>query len=361
MNVFDDFEDDVEKGIRGQNLGLSTGLSKFDKLIGKVQGSTYYLIGGNTGTGKTAFVDFCFVLSPYADYLKQTINRHLSEAPLIKLRVFYYSFEIAAKVKIAKWVCALMYYRYGMIIDIKEVYSRNSILSEEKYQLIKGCRQYVEQMMEHVHIFDHPMNPYGIYKEVSDYMNVNGKEINVIKVIKGKEFTFKKYIPNDPYEIVLVIEDHIGLARKEKDLLTKKDIIDKGSENAITLRNRYGVSKVAVSQFNRDLADIDRRRFTELTPQLEDFKNTGNVAEDCNIAMTLFNPDRYNLNEYSGIQRIKDFGGRYRSLSLLKFREGGDMIKHDLNFCGENGVFRELPVPFMQHNYKEAREFTKFT
>jgi replicative DNA helicase len=191
-------------------------------------------------------------------------------------------------------------------------------------------------------------------------MTLNGQVVETKKVVKGKELVFKKYIPNDPFEIVELIEDHIGLARKEKELITKKDIIDKGSENAITLRNFFGVSKIAISQFNRDMADMDRRRFTELTPQLEDFKNSGNVSEDADMVWTIFNPDRYNLTEYSGIQRIKDFGGRYRSLSILKSRDGGDMIKHDLNFCGENGVFRELPTPFMQHNYREAKEFTKF-
>jgi replicative DNA helicase len=364
--VFDDFLDDVDRGREGRNYGLSTGIKKLDKAIGGVQGNTYYLIGGNTGTGKSAFVDHAFVLSPYANYLQSNINSRYNETPIIKPRIFYYSMEISARKKIAKWVCHLMYERHKMIIDIKEVYSKQSILADEKYRLIKSCRDYIEGMMDYVHIFDSPINPFGIYKTVSSYMEKNGKITEQKRLIKGEELSFKKYIPNDPYEIVLVIVDHIGLLRPEKEFRTKKEIIDHDSENAISLRNFFGVSRVSISQFNRELADIDRRRFTELSPQLEDFKNTGNASEDAEVVMTIFNPARYNLVTYGGSGEGTGFnltllGGRYRSASILKQRDGEDMLKLNLNFMGEAGHFRDYPDPFMQHHYKEAREYTKFT
>lgn len=361
MQLFDDFLDDVNRGRLGLNYGLSTGMPKLDNLIGGVQRSTYTCIGGNTGTGKTAFADAAFVLNPYADFLRQGINKDPNK-PRVSLRVFYYSFEIAAKRKIAKWVCFLMYESHGLIIDINEVYSKRNQISEEKYQLIKSCRDYIERMLEYVHIYDGATNPYGIYKEVSDYMNLNGKIIEQTKIVKGKEIKRRVFIPNDPYEIVELIEDHIGLLRGEKEIRTKKEIIDKDSENSISLRNFFGVSKVAISQFNRDLADMDRRRFTELSPQLEDFKNTGNVAEDAEIVMTLFNPLRYNIMEYGGHSNLMNFGGRYRSLSILKNRDGADMIKHNLNFMGEAGHFREFPDPyFPERHTTQAKQYTKFT
>lgn len=151
------------------------------------------------------------------------------------------------------------------------------------------------------------------------------------------------------------------LLRGEKELHSTKEKIDKYSEQAIGLRNFFGVSSVAISQFNRDLADIDRRRFTELTPQLADFKNTGNVSEDCNVAITLFNPSRYNLNEYNGHTNLTQYGGRFRSVSILKNRNGGDLVKISQNFLGEAGVFRDFPSVIMNHTIREAREFTKFT
>lgn len=370
MSYFDDFIEDVEAGRQGRNIGLSTGSKKLDNALGGVQRGTYYLIGGNTGTGKTAFADHAFVLSPYENYLHNVIGERHSDKPLIKLRVFYYSMEIAARKKIAKWVCYLLYRRHQLIIDIKEVYSRRSQISDEKFELIKSARNYIEKMEDYVHIFDRPINPYGIYKEVSEYMERNGKTTTITKIVKGHELSFKQYTPNDPYEIVLVVVDHIGLLRPEKvrndkgevvaEYRVKKEIIDHDSENAITLRNLYGVSRISISQFNRDLADMDRRRFTELSPQLEDFKNTGNASEDAEVVMTLFNPLRYNILEYGGLN-LSRIGGRYRSLSILKSRDGDDMLKLNLNFLGEVGYFRDFPDPLSEHHYTEAKEYRKFT
>jgi hypothetical protein len=101
---------------------------------------------------------------------------------------------------------------------------------------------------------------------------------------------------------------------------------------------------------------MDRRRFTELSPQLEDFKNSGGPAEDAEIVMTLFNPLRYNIKEYSGMN-VSLIEGRYRSLAVLKDRDGSDMLKFNLNFLGECGHFREFPDPFMQDDYRLAKEY----
>lgn len=350
--LFDDFLGEVDKGRSGENISLSTGLPKLDELIGGVGKATYYLIGANLGIGKTALADHSFVLMPYDQMLNNPEGN--------KIRIYYYSFEISRLKKIAKWVCHLIFRKYGIIIDIKEVYSRRSILSDEKYRMIKEFRDYIDKMEEYVHIFDIPINPTGLYMDVKKYMEANGKVIDVPKMIKGVEITFHKYVSNDPKEIFLYIEDHVGLARGEKDARTKKERIDKGSEYAVQLRNFYGASKLAISQFNREIADLDRRRFAELTPQLEDFKDSGNSQEDADVVMSLFNPLRYNMTEYNGMNVI-GFGGRYRNMVVLKNRDGQDMKKHHLNMLGETGFFREFPDPFMNHHIREGKDFTKFT
>lgn len=353
MNVFNDFLYEVDNGRQGLNLSLSTGLPKLDQLIGGVGKNTYTLIGANLGVGKTAFVDHCYVLSPYHQMI--TTNTPL------KIRTFYYSFEIRKNAKIAKWVCHLIFRKYGIVMDIKEVYSRRSILSQERYDMICEMREYIDKMSDYVHIFDRPLNPTGIFMDMKGYAEKNGKIIEETKNIKGKEFTFKRYVANDPNEIVQYIEDHIGKARGEKDLRSKKEIIDKGSDYAVDLRNFFGMSKVAISQFNREIADTDRRRFGELTAQLEDFKDTGNASEDADIVAAIFNPLRYNLNEYSGMTNIIGLGGRYRNFICLKNRDGQDMKKHHLNMLGEVGHFREFPDPFMPTpHFNQAKLYTQF-
>jgi replicative DNA helicase len=121
MSYFDDFLHDVDRGRLGLNRSLSTGLPKLDQYIGGVQKQVYYLVGGNTGTGKTAFADAAFVLNPYIHMRHLLLNPVEGITPM-SYRVFYYSFEISARKKIAKWVCYLIFIEYGLVIDIKEVY-----------------------------------------------------------------------------------------------------------------------------------------------------------------------------------------------------------------------------------------------
>jgi len=348
--IFDDFLYEVDRGRQGDNIGFSTGCPKLDSLIGGVGRATYVALGANLGVGKTAFADSAFVLQPYNQMIRNPNSR-------LKLRIFYYSFEISKVKKIAKWICYYIFERYGIIMDIKEVFSRKSILSDDKYRMIVSARDYIEQMMEHIHIFDVPINPTGIYKETEKYLLLNGRVEKYKKLVRGHEIEFSRYISNNPDEIIWIVEDHIGLVRGEKDLTTKKLRIDKGSEYAIHMRNFFGVSKLAISQFNREIGDLDRRRFEELTPQLEDFKDSGNTQEDADIVLSLFNPLRYNLSEYSGMN-VRQLGGRYRNLVVLKNRDGSDMIKHHLNMLGEVGHFREFPEPFLEQDYIKGRNYT---
>lgn len=358
MTGFDGLEERMNQGRLGLNRGFSTGSRKVDSVIQGVQRRTIYALGGGVGTGKTAFTDHSFVLQPYEEMQKIILEGR--ERPLY-LRVFYNSFEIEKINKLAKWSCYKLYQDFKITVDINFILSigKNKV-SQEIYEKVCATRDYFERMEDYVHITDISTNPTGIFMEVKKYCDLNGTVVPTEKIVRGHKITFQKYIPNNTDEIVVVITDHVGLLRVEKDCHTKKERIDKYSEQAISLRNFYGVSSVALSQFNREIADLDRRRFAELTPQLEDFKDTGNLSEDANVVMALFNPLRYNITEYNGIN-IGMTGGRYRPVIILKTRDGSDMIKINQNFLGEVGYFRDFPDPLMQHHYKESRDYSKFT
>lgn len=353
--MFDQVKEDIDRGRAGENYGFSTGSKKLDSIINGVVPRTYYLVGGNLGTGKTAFVDHCFVLNPYRQFLLNPER--------LRFKVFYYSLEINAKRKMVKWVSNFLFHDHGMIVDVNTILSVNkNKLTDDVYTKIMTYNKYVDDMMEHIHFIDERTNPTGIYADTKKYAespNVGKIEIEE-KNIKGRIIKKYKYVPVDKNELVLIIVDHVGLISREKDLATKKDRIDKVSEYVINARNRYGYSCVLISQFNRDLKDIDRQRFKELTPQIEDFKDSGNTQEDADIVMTLFNPARYNMAEYSGMN-IARLSGRYRSVSVLKNRDGADMIKMHSNFLGEAGYYRDFPDPILEHNLAEAKNYTKFT
>lgn len=202
--ISDDLKSRIDDGRAGRNRGFSTGSKKLDSIIQGVQGGTYTLIGGNTGTGKTAFADCCFVLLPYLEMISNP------ELDLV-LRVFYKSFEIEKVRKIAKWCCLLLFLKYNIIVDINHVLSINkNRISDDIYTKIMGMLDFLDKMMDFVHIQDVSTNPTGIYMDTKKYMDANGETKEERKLVRGQEIVFHKYIPNNTNEIVEVITDHIG-------------------------------------------------------------------------------------------------------------------------------------------------------
>ena len=66
MNYFDAIKKNVEDGREGLNKGVpfGIGLDRITAFMGGIQPARNDLIGGNTGTGKTAIVDQMYVLGP---------------------------------------------------------------------------------------------------------------------------------------------------------------------------------------------------------------------------------------------------------------------------------------------------------
>lgn len=349
---FKKFLEEVRRGKLGLNKGLPIGLKKLGKEIDGLQKATNYLIGGETGTGKTAFVDHCFVLEPSLEVLNN---------PNFKLKIFYESYEIDKIRKLAKFVSNIIYRDTQRITSFKELLSRGDYnIPNDIDILLPHYEDKVENLFRNIiEIEDHKNHPTGIKIKVEDYMLAHGKfeEVEVISD-NGEQIKQKIYVPNDPDLVVILIIDHIGLMRREKGY-TKKENIDRMSDYCIQLRNVYGVSCVLISQFNRNLSDIDRQRFKEVQPQLDDFKDTGNVAEDSNIVIALFNPLRYGIKKYFNYIVAK-CGHRLRTAHILKNRDGEDMIMIALNFLGENGFFREInkkPDEMTDKDYKQIKNF----
>jgi hypothetical protein len=357
--LFDRYRAEIERGEQGLNQGLLTSLQLFNQIICGIQKKTYYLIGAEIKTGKTAFVDQLFVLDAY-EFCRRTKK---------KMRLFYYSLEIDGISKIAKWNAVKMFRDRGIITSTSESFSKGGHkITHNLKQSLLGSEAYFEEMFDMIHIKDEGINPTGVWMDIKGYCEANGKFEERVKVIKGKEIKQRTYIPNDPDEHIIFIIDHVGLMKREhsKDgkLLTVKENIDKLSEYCVWLRNTYYVSPVVISQFNRELSDIDRQRFKELRPLISDFKNTGNPSEDANCIIALFNPAKYNISTYGdGKYNIAKLGGRFRSAHILENRDGDAGMLIGLNFLGECGLFRHFPMrqELLEVDYQNALSYKPFT
>jgi hypothetical protein len=331
---FEHLAKEVELGLSDRNNGIPMGFDRLNRYVG-IRKSMYFLVGGLTGSGKTSFIDDAFVLNPF-DWYRSVQNRQD-----IKLKIIYRSMERSRTYKFAKWISRRIFLDYGMIIPVSKMLGwQKEKMTKDEHDLFLTYRDYMGELNECVTIIDGPENPVGIAKE----LKAHALEIGTIERLD--EF-HKFYIPNHENEVTIVVIDHIGLLKTTKDQPTKKEAIDKMSDELRYARDFYGYTPVVVSQFNRSISNPMRIKNGDVEPQLEDFAESSSTQNDADIVMALFDPLRYKVADPSGYNLDKlrdDFGAKYfRSLRLIKNSYGEDDIRIGLGFLGQIGMFKELP------------------
>ena len=330
---FEHLAKEVELGLSDRNNGIPMGFDRLNRYVG-IRKSMYFLVGGLTGSGKTSFIDDAFVLNPF-DWYRSVQNRQD-----IKLKIIYRSMERSRTYKFAKWISRRIFLDYGMIIPVSKLLGWTDKMSKDEHDLFLTYRDYMGELNECITIIDGPENPVGIAKELKAHALENGT------IEKLDDFN-KIYVPNHENEVTIVVIDHIGLLKTTKDQPTKKEAIDKMSDELRYARDFYGYTPVVVSQFNRSISNPMRIKNGDVEPQLEDFAESSSTQNDADIVMALFDPLRYKVADPSGynLDKLKDeYGAKYfRSLRLIKNSYGEDDIRIGLGFLGQIGMFKELP------------------
>lgn len=328
---------EIQRGIEGRNKGIPMGFHRLNRYIG-IRKSIYFLIGGQPGSGKTAFIDDAFVLNPFDWYFENAVKTKKTD---IKLHVWYRSMERKKSYKLSKWLARKIFIDTGIELQMSKLLGWfGDKLNEEEVALVKEYETYMDEMEKVVEVMDGAENPVGVAKELNEYALRNGK---VIKVSKYRSV----YVPNDPNLITIVVIDHIGLLRGTKGFPKGKAAIDKMSSELQHARDFFGFTIIVVSQFNRSISNPIRIKQGDVEPMLEDFKESGSTQEDADVVLALFDPIRYKVEDYTGYdleKLIDSFGGKfYRSMRLIKNSYGEDDIRVGLAFMGAIGMFKEMP------------------
>ena len=329
---FEHLKREVQAGLDGRNNGIPMGFDRLNRYIG-IRKSMYTLIGGLTGSGKTSFVDDAYVLNPFDWYIGQ-------KSPKIKLRIIYRSMERSKTYKLAKWVSRKIFLDQGIIVPVPKLLGWTDKMTKDEHDLFLMYEDYMGQMNDVISIIDGPENAVGIAKELKAHALENG-------VIEQVDQYNKIYVPNNENELTIVVIDHIGLLKTTQAQPTKKQAIDKMSDELRYARDFYGYTPVVVSQFNRDISNPIRIKNGDVEPQLEDFADSSSTQNDADVVLALFDPMRYKVEDPSGydLNKLKDeYGAKYfRSLRLIKNSYGEDDIRIGLGFLGQIGMFKELP------------------
>ena len=117
---------EVEKGLGDFNRGIPMGFDRLTRYVG-IRKGMYYLIGGNTGSGKTSFIDDAFVLNPVDWSLSKE-----GKASGIKVKVWYRSMERSRAYKMAKWMSRKIFVDQGILIPVPKLLGWKETMTKER-------------------------------------------------------------------------------------------------------------------------------------------------------------------------------------------------------------------------------------
>jgi hypothetical protein len=345
------------------------GMERLEKYLVGIEQDTYYLLTASSGVGKSKLARYLFIHNPY----QFIVNNPDTD---IKLTIKYFSLEESKKKIILSEISKYLYTKYNLNISIKKLQSRgryNTIDSNILEKIIEA-EEYVNKFLKVVDIIDNISNPTGIYKYVRDFAltvgtyytkdNIPLSIEEIEKVKRGEGDIFKKiayYKKHNSKHYVIIIVDHISLLTPENGSTLWQAMSDYSSKYCINFRNKFGFIPVVIQQqasakeqveYNYKGNSIEEK----LEPSLDSLGDNKTTQRDANIVIALFAPDRYGIQNHNGYN-IRILRDRYRSLSILKDRDGVSNMKLPLFFNGAVDFFKELPKPDDLENIRKVYEY----
>lgn len=314
---------------KARGIPFGRGLERVSLTMNGIQRGKIYGVGGPQKSGKSTLADYGFILEPYLYSLETNT----------KIQWIYYSFEIDRVSKEFDFATFFLHNDYNIdiinlppgitrdgktTIELSSQYLRG-VLMDDNYKPIK-INPEIDRLLGEVYfnriiplfgeysvegyklsegVIDFREgrdNPTGVYKDLIEYAKKYGT------VYEGSDGVWTGYKPIDPDVTVIVLIDHMRKLKPERGWQMKQTI-DKMSEYMVMLRNLLGYTFIPILHTNRNLTSGDKIRLAgqDIYPTSDDLKDSGNLAEDCDYLLTIFNPndDKYNIKEHFSF-KIKD-------------------------------------------------------
>lgn len=369
------FVKQFQEGQSGMSMGLSTGIPPLDRAMNGIQRKTSIGLCAAPKVGKTTLADFAFVLSPFLEAIKA--------GTLDNVEWIYFSYEIDRISKEFKFAAFFMYQEFGIFNFQFEgktyLMSQDYLMGKLTYEPEPGKKAIVPVQPDHVEklkwiyrnrivplfgeynekgvrlsqgkieFIEDADNPTGMYKFLMRHASQNGtfiKEKYQTHDEQGRIVNKERivgYQPNNPIKFTIVVTDHCRKLKKERGF-TMKENIDKWLEYTTEIRNRCSYTFINIMHSNRGLGNVDRLKYAGefVFPTADDVKDSGNLAEESTILMTLFNPndEKYNLTKHFGVE-LKGLPN-YRSLHITESRYTECPVHIQTNMYGGVNAFEKL-------------------
>lgn len=338
--IFDKLEKSVRENAKKEFNCIPFPFERFSSFIPGIQQRHYYNITANSGVGKSQITDELAWFSPYEFYVKNRINPNFKT----KVKFFYFSLEMDKESKFLQAACRNLFKDYNIrtSVNVLKSIGKNRV-TDDLYQAFLKTRTWLEEL-ENFTDFIEEAHPYHIYRTVQQFYAENGTITKKKFIIDGVEKErFDYYTPNDPDLYVIVIVDHLDEITWETGD-KQKETMQKHTKYMKELRNRYGPSIFDIQQQAAASESVQNFQLNKLEPSLTGLGEDKTTQRRYNTILGLFSPFRHELMNYRGydIRQLKD---NYRSLIVLKNRNGPVNVVTSLFFDGATNYFKELPLP----------------
>lgn len=336
MSEFDNLMNEVNDGMAGKNESIPIGLPRLGKYA-NWRKRIFTLLFSSTGAGKSSLADDMMLNACDWCIANKKSGR--------KIKFILFSMERSKHYRIAKWVSRKVFIDEGVVIPIPKLLGWwKEKMSEKEYALVQQCESYVDCLLdEYIDIYDGARSAPDIYRILKGFFAENGEytdhPTNPYKRI---------YVPKDPNLIVVPIIDHGNLTKRTKEHTTKKHAVDVLCEFMQGFRDLEGASPLWIAQVGRSMSNPIRLKDTEAELTLDDVKESGDMGDACDIALSLFDPLKYKQGSRTGYNPVdfldKENGAKcFRSIQICKSSYGEDDLRIPLAFNGFCGQFKELP------------------
>lgn len=335
MTEFDKLTQEIINGMSGRNESVPIGLPRLGRYA-NWRKRIFTLLFSSTGAGKSSLAD---------EMILNACEWSMNNPESTKIRFILFSMERSKDYRIAKWVSRKIFIDEGIVIPIPKLLGWwTEKINREEYELFVRYKDYIERLLEeYIDIYEGPRSGPDIYRICKEFFEKNGTYSS------HPQNSYKKiYTPNDPNQIVSIVLDHGNLTKRTKEYPTKKQAVDFLCEVMQGFRDLEGASPLWIAQVGRSISNPLRLKDTEAELTLDDVKESGDMGDACDIALSLFDPVKYKQGSRTGYNPMdfvdKATGAKYfRSVQICKSSYGEDDLRIPLAFNGFCGQFVELP------------------
>lgn len=306
----------------------------YKTLPGLIRGQ-YFCITGYTGSAKSFLAAYLFILLPYR-YCKENN---------IPLKVIFFALEDSYEKFWLRLKSEMLRNRYGLYLTYYQFLGAHEGMTEAHVKALKEIELEVEEMKRYIIIIDDVKNPTGIRKRFEQLVEPLGKKIlgETFTDEQGNKHQTWAWEYNNPDQHVIIVTDHKGLLSREKNLgvlLTEHESMSKHTEYCMDVYiKKYNAIACDVQQQQMSGDGLQAQKQDALEPALSKLGKNLESAQGYMTVLSLFDPKRYGLKKYEGIDITKYPG--FRSIQILKHRFGNSDDKFALQFFG-TPYFKEI-------------------